>query len=346
MSAIYICENCGKEYRRDTPISRCLICGANCNPVPQLPTDLFSKQPTSASSALSNFSNTIQDLKRKSQAGDIIAMKQAGDMLYHGSTGNAKNFKDALPFYRMAADRGDIDSAGKVAVALLNGLAGTTDAVTGMKYAVKVANAGDVNMQFAVGMNYEVGLGCQKNRNLAIKYYRMAALQNHAEAQFRLFYVMYTEKPQYDEFLHWLCCAYLNGWQEAISVMKDFYCDYSALIDNTIQIIQTHGIIPQTSSSGSNNASSGQTGGCYIATCVYGSYDCPEVWVLRRFRDYHLAQTCVGRAFIQTYYAISPHIVRLFGKSNSFQRFWRSRLNRVVIKLRAEGISDQPYSDC
>ena len=25
--------------------------------------------------------------------------------------------------------------------------------------------------------------------------------------------------------------------------------------------------------------------GCYVATCVYGSYDCPEVWVLRRFRD-------------------------------------------------------------
>lgn len=26
--------------------------------------------------------------------------------------------------------------------------------------------------------------------------------------------------------------------------------------------------------------------GCYVATCVYGSYDCPEVWTLRRFRDY------------------------------------------------------------
>ncbi|MFR9028073.1 MAG: DUF2726 domain-containing protein [Clostridium sp.] len=25
--------------------------------------------------------------------------------------------------------------------------------------------------------------------------------------------------------------------------------------------------------------------GCYIATAVYGSYDCPQVWVLRRFRD-------------------------------------------------------------
>ena len=26
--------------------------------------------------------------------------------------------------------------------------------------------------------------------------------------------------------------------------------------------------------------------GDYISTCVYGSYDCPEGWMLRRFRDY------------------------------------------------------------
>ncbi len=31
--------------------------------------------------------------------------------------------------------------------------------------------------------------------------------------------------------------------------------------------------------------------GCYIATAVYGSYDCPEVWVLRRYRDYKLSKT-------------------------------------------------------
>lgn len=56
-----------------------------------------------------------------------------------------------------------------------------------------------------------------------------------------------------------------------------------------------------------------QNGGCYVATCVYGSYDCPQVWTLRRYRDYTLAETWYGRAFIHTYYAISPTIVRWFG---------------------------------
>lgn len=31
--------------------------------------------------------------------------------------------------------------------------------------------------------------------------------------------------------------------------------------------------------------------GCYVATCVYGSYDCPQVWTLRRYRDYKLAES-------------------------------------------------------
>lgn len=103
-----------------------------------------------------------------------------------------------------------------------------------------------------------------------------------------------------------------------------------------------------TSASGSQHASS-QTahteGGCYIATAVYGSYDCAEVWTLRRFRDNCLRQTWLGRSFIRVYYAISPTVVRLFGKQAWFNRLWRGVLDSFVDKLRSRGISDKPYSD-
>ena len=62
-----------------------------------------------------------------------------------------------------------------------------------------------------------------------------------------------------------------------------------------------------------------KSGGCYVATAVYGSYDCPEVWTLRRYRDYTLAETWYGRAFIHTYYAISPSLVKWFGKTEWFR---------------------------
>ena len=60
--------------------------------------------------------------------------------------------------------------------------------------------------------------------------------------------------------------------------------------------------------------SSSSNQGCYIATAVYESYDCPQVWTLRRFRDYTLNTTFYGRVFIKTYYLISPTIVKCFGK--------------------------------
>ena len=87
------------------------------------------------------------------------------------------------------------------------------------------------------------------------------------------------------------------------------------------------------------------SGGCYVATCVYGSYDCPEVWTLRRFRDNTLDGTWYGRAFIRIYYAISPTIVKWFGRTDWFKSFWRIRLDRWVKKLNERGVMNTPYKD-
>ena len=93
------------------------------------------------------------------------------------------------------------------------------------------------------------------------------------------------------------------------------------------------------------NADMTTSSGCYIATCVYGSYDCPQVWSLRRYRDYTLAETWHGRAFIKAYYAISPTLVKLFGNTNWFKSFWKNRLNRIVSNLKNKGFEDKPYDD-
>ena len=86
-------------------------------------------------------------------------------------------------------------------------------------------------------------------------------------------------------------------------------------------------------------------GGCYVATAVYGSYDCPQVWTLRRYRDYTLAETWYGRAFIHTYYAISPTLVKWFGHTKWFKKMWQGKLDRMVKKLNDEGVKNTPYED-
>ena len=83
--------------------------------------------------------------------------------------------------------------------------------------------------------------------------------------------------------------------------------------------------------------------GCYIATCVYGSYDCPQVWTLRRFRDHTLKRTAAGRVFVRCYYALSPTLVRWFGETTTFRTFWRKVLDRMVGRLNENGVADTRY---
>lgn len=86
-------------------------------------------------------------------------------------------------------------------------------------------------------------------------------------------------------------------------------------------------------------------GGCYVATAVYGSYDCPSVWTLRRFRDDILGTTWLGRVFIHTYYSISPTLVKWLGDSQWFKCVCQYPLDQLVNALRKKGIAGTPYID-
>ena len=93
------------------------------------------------------------------------------------------------------------------------------------------------------------------------------------------------------------------------------------------------------------NALQTASSGCYVATAVYGSYDCPEVWTLRRYRDHELDTTWYGRAFIKTYYAISPTLVKWFGNTNWFKKLWKGKLDKMVAKLQEKGYESTRYND-
>ena len=82
-----------------------------------------------------------------------------------------------------------------------------------------------------------------------------------------------------------------------------------------------------------DEVSGSDRGHCYIATCVYGDYDAPEVQALRRFRDDTLARTPAGRAFIKVYYAVSPELVERFGEDEWFRDLCRQPLDVLVYIL-------------
>ena len=92
-----------------------------------------------------------------------------------------------------------------------------------------------------------------------------------------------------------------------------------------------------------SSTSGSSSDGCYIATAVYGSYDCPEVWTLRRFRDEVLRASVLGRLFIRSYYAVSPGLVRHIGSKSLFQKTVKRVLDSFVSHLNKAGFRDTPY---
>lgn len=84
-------------------------------------------------------------------------------------------------------------------------------------------------------------------------------------------------------------------------------------------------------------------GGCYVATCVYGSYMASEVYVLRRFRDRVLKNNFFGNIFVKLYYFISPSIVKVFGRTKLFNKINKNILDKFVKSLIKKGYDDTPY---
>ena len=87
--------------------------------------------------------------------------------------------------------------------------------------------------------------------------------------------------------------------------------------------------------SGSGGSDSGDLiSGCYVATMAYGSYDAPQVVVLREFRDRFLQKSRGGRAFIKWYYAKSPGFVEQHRSKLWLHKTLRVGLNVFVTILR------------
>jgi hypothetical protein len=96
------------------------------------------------------------------------------------------------------------------------------------------------------------------------------------------------------------------------------------------------GVIYLASNSDASSDSQGSdssSGGCYVATMSYGSYDAPQVLVLREFRDRFLQKFGAGRAFIAWYYRNSPSFVEKHRNKKWLHSALRLPLNALVFIL-------------
>ncbi len=279
------------------------------------------------------YNQLISDLKEMAANGDVEAMKHLGNVYYEGPSGTDENVFAALPYWKMAADHGDDDIAFMVGFCLMSGNGCEEDDEQGYKYLKQSADGGNAEAQYRVGLCLLDGLGTSEDHMAGEEYLRAAACSNHPKAQIDLARTRLHEGDDgFQEAMHWTCCAYLNGVEEAANalnlIMRSNPHNEAAARAN-LAYIQAHGVIPQKEAP----APQSDGGGCYIATAVYGSYDAPEVLVLRSFRDQVLQKHWLGRCFIKVYYFFSPPVAERLKKARRINGLVRAALDRFVARL-------------
>lgn len=77
-------------------------------------------------------------------------------------------------------------------------------------YQKESADAGNVYSQYTLALNYMNGSYVPKNERLAMKYFRMSAKTGYKEAQFSLGSHLFISLLPNTEWLHWICCSYIQ----------------------------------------------------------------------------------------------------------------------------------------
>jgi hypothetical protein len=110
---------------------------------------------------------------------------------------------------------------------------------------------------------------------------------------------------------------------------KDISAQYQAEIADFLELIEA-------AKRGDFDIKKKGKSGCYIATAIYGSYDCEEVIKLRIFRDEYLSKRILGKMFICVYYGLSPLFLRFIPLNTKTRCYIKRNLDRFINKVLKE----------
>lgn len=318
-----------------------------------------------------NKARAIELLNDAANSGFAEAQNSLG-VCYMAGNGVPENPTEAVKWFEKAAAQDEEFGMKNLAICLRNGNGTVTNKAKAAEWFEKAAAKGNIQSKSNLADMYADGEGVLVNYQRAETLYKEIISSGNEtfydDALFSLALLYATKtNDHYKAFPLWqeaaqrgsdtaqynLGLCYHNGWGTTKDDDQALYWwrkaaaqghhDAQHNIDVLMNERNSYGNSNYQSSS--QNSQPAKSGGCYVATAVYGSYDCPQVWTLRRFRDYKLAATWYGRLFIRAYYAVSPTVVKLFGKTEWFNHFWKARLDKMVATLQEQGYEDIPYND-
>ena len=165
---------------------------------------------------------------------DIVSSYLKGDSFYNGK-GVVKDYKEAVKWYRKAAEQGYAKAQNALGDCYYNGEGVDADDTEAVKWYRKAAEQGFAAAQYNLGDSYFNGEGVERDYTEAIKWYRKAAEQGYAIAQNDLGVCYFEGKggvEDYFEAVKWFRKAAEQGldtaqyslancYRRGIGVLKD-----------------------------------------------------------------------------------------------------------------------------
>ena len=139
-------------------------------------------------------------------------------VMYAEGIGGPTVYKEAVKWYRLAAEQGHAEAQGRLGVMYAKGEGVPVDDKEAVKWYRLAAEQGLALAQAKLGLMYADGLGVPANDKEAVTWYRLAAEQGLVEAQALLGLVYFQGKgiPQDYVSAHmWLNIAGANGEEKA-----------------------------------------------------------------------------------------------------------------------------------
>lgn len=168
--------------------------------------------------------NTLKELQTKAQNGDLQAQLTLGNMYYFGEY-IAKDYKEAIKWWLISAERGGDGSQFNLGVMYANGWGGVSqDYKEAIKWFLKAAEQGYVGAQCELGRMYVNGWGVSQDYKEAAKWWRKAIEQGHSDAQLCLAFMYYEGlgvKQDYKEAIKWYLKATELGHTDAKEKLKE-----------------------------------------------------------------------------------------------------------------------------
>jgi TPR repeat protein len=220
--------------------------------------------------------------KAKAEQGDATYQCGLGEIYDFGLYGVAKDYEEAVKWYRKAAEQNFALAQFDLGTCYSNGQGVMKDNVEAVKWYRKAADQNLAKAQYNLAVCYSNGQGVTKDYMEALKWYRKAAEQNDAPAQYNLGVCYYDGKgveQDYVEAVKWFQKAADQGDAYAQCNLGVCYEKGNGVLKDYVEAIRWY------RKAAENGRVSGQRA---LANCYAGGVGVPLDYVVA-YKWYNLA---------------------------------------------------------